>query len=195
MYLETMSCLSQTFGPNRPPTGGWCQLKKASSFTEILRKFCQNFTDFHNFPQISDYFYWFYKTWWNSEKNRHKNDEFWQEFAKIPSNFAKITKNVDEIFWNFWVWSGAKDCYSCRSRKMLQNEYLDAKIGFDTEENELSKVCRSKQAIPHPGHKSGSDHVKPRACLPLDLDADPHLLRNKLRTPRETWMMTKEWSG
>ena len=28
----------------------------------------------------------------------------------------------------------------CRSRKMLQNAYLDVKIGFDTEENEPSKV-------------------------------------------------------
>ena len=34
------------------------------------------------------------------------------------------------------ICSGAKDCKSCRSRKMLQNAYLDAKIGFDTEENE-----------------------------------------------------------
>ena len=28
----------------------------------------------------------------------------------------------------------------CRSRKMLKNEYLDAKIGFDTRENEPSKL-------------------------------------------------------
>ena len=38
------------------------------------------------------------------------------------------------------------------------NEYLLAKFGFDTAENELSKVCRSKQAIPTPGHKSGSEY-------------------------------------
>ena len=31
-------------------------------------------------------------------------------------------------------------CLFCRSRKMLQNAYLDAKIGFETEENEPSKV-------------------------------------------------------
>ena len=40
---------------------------------------------------------------------------------------------------------------------MLQNEYLDAKIGFDSEENELSQVCLSKQAMITPGQKSGSD--------------------------------------
>ena len=34
--------------------------------------------------------------------------------------------------------------------------YLVAKIGVDTVENELSKVCRSKQAIPNPGDQSGS---------------------------------------
>ena len=31
-----------------------------------------------------------------------------------------------------------------------------AKIGVDTAEKKLSKVCRSKQAIPTLGHKSGS---------------------------------------
>ena len=33
---------------------------------------------------------------------------------------------------------------------MLQNEYLIAKIGVDTEEKELSKVCRSKRYYPPP---------------------------------------------
>ena len=49
----------------------------------------------------------------------------------------------------------------CRSRRELSNEYsnehlLGKKIGFDQAENELSRVCRSKQAIPTPGHKSDS---------------------------------------
>ena len=39
-------------------------------------------------------------------------------------------------------------CKSCRSRKMLENEYLDAKIGLDTEENEPSKVCRYQPTTP-----------------------------------------------
>ena len=39
---------------------------------------------------------------------------------------------------------------------MLKNEDLFAKIGVDTAESKLSRVCRSKQAIPTPGHKSGS---------------------------------------
>ena len=43
----------------------------------------------------------------------------------------------------FWHLRGAKDCKSCRPRKMLKNEYLVAKIGFDTAENEPSKVWRN----------------------------------------------------
>ena len=31
-------------------------------------------------------------------------------------------------------------CLSCRSRKMLQNEYLVAKFGFDTAKNESRQV-------------------------------------------------------
>ena len=58
-------------------------------------------------------------------------------FAEIRAN---MWKKFDEFLRRFWVWSGAKVCKSCRSRKMLKNEYLVAKIGFDTEENEPSKV-------------------------------------------------------
>ena len=36
----------------------------------------------------------------------------------------------------FLIWSGAKECRSSRSRKMWQNDALDAKIGVDTAENE-----------------------------------------------------------
>ena len=47
-------------------------------------------------------------------------------------NLAKNLKKFDR---------GAKECQSCRSRKMLQNEYLIARIGADAEENEPSKIC------------------------------------------------------
>ena len=53
-------------------------------------------------------------------------------------NVAKDCKKSEQKL----VWSGAKVCHSSRSRKLLQNEYLlvVAKIGFDTAENEPSKV-------------------------------------------------------
>ena len=35
---------------------------------------------------------------------------------------------------------GAKECKSCRSRRVLQNAYLPARIGVDTAENEPSEV-------------------------------------------------------
>ena len=38
--------------------------------------------------------------------------------------------------------SGAKECKSCRSRRELSNEYLLAKFGVDTAENEPLKICQ-----------------------------------------------------
>ena len=48
----------------------------------------------------------------------------------------------DEIWLNFRMRSGAKVYTSCRSRQELSNEYLLAKIGVDTAENGLLKVCQ-----------------------------------------------------
>ena len=45
-----------------------------------------------------------------------------------------------DFYVNFLGLSGAKAHKSCRSRKMLQNEYLVAKIGFDDVDNEPLKV-------------------------------------------------------
>ena len=47
------------------------------------------------------------------------------EICKISQVFLQIQQNSARLF--------------CRSRKMLKNEYLDAKIGVDTAENELWK--------------------------------------------------------
>ena len=41
--------------------------------------------------------------------------------------------------------SGAKVCKSCRSRQGLSNDYLLAKIRFDTAENEPPKVCQKNR--------------------------------------------------
>ena len=74
----------------------------------------------------------------NSAEISTKNNSFSLNFSNIlqqSENFAKDCRKSKK-----WVWSGAKVCHSSRSRKMLQNEYLVAKIGFDTAENEPSKV-------------------------------------------------------
>ena len=44
--------------------------------------------------------------------------------------------------FSYRIWSGAEVCKPCGSRKMLQNEYLIAKIGFDRIENKPSKFCK-----------------------------------------------------
>ena len=69
-------------------------------------------------------------------------------FASLQTqNFANFSKSTNilmkfKILLNFCVSSGAKVCKSCSSRKTLKNDYLDAKIGVDTEENEPSKVLQ-----------------------------------------------------
>ena len=49
----------------------------------------------------------------------------------------------------FCEWSGAKECQSDRSRQELSNEYLVAKIGFDTAENEPLKVWITDHTLDH----------------------------------------------
>ena len=54
------------------------------------------------------------------------------KMRKFHENFAKFCENLQNSRNPF--------CESCRSRKIWKNEYLDAKIGVDTAENELCKV-------------------------------------------------------
>jgi len=49
-------------------------------------------------------------------------------------------KSLEGFLLKFWDLSGAKECKSCRSRKMLQNEPLVAIVTVDTAENEPLKV-------------------------------------------------------
>ena len=48
---------------------------------------------------------------------------------------------------NFLELSGAKICTSCRSRQELSNEYLLAKFGVDTAENEPLLVWRMNKLV------------------------------------------------
>ena len=57
------------------------------------------------------------------------------------NSLPKNAQNVDEIWLKYQGLSGAKACKSCRSRQELSKEYLLAKFGVDTEENEPCKVC------------------------------------------------------
>ena len=53
--------------------------------------------------------------------------------------------------------------------------YVLAKFGFDIAENELSKVCRSKEAIPTPGDKSGADNRTAQPGTPPEFRLNAHL--------------------
>ena len=82
-----------------------------------------------------------------------ENREFkMQNFANFLANFAnflcnacKICKKFDENLLKFCEWSGAKEYQSDRSRQELSNEYLVAKSGFDTAENEPLKAWITDQ--------------------------------------------------
>ena len=49
-------------------------------------------------------------------------------------------KKADDFLLKFWDLSGAKQCKSCRSRKMLQNAPTLAIVAVDTAENEPLQV-------------------------------------------------------
>ena len=103
-------------------------------------KFQQFLIDFQQIPAIPAKF---------RENFNEKYDiltDFEQNFAKSGKiiNFCKILQKSKKN----WVRSGAKDWKSCRSQKTLKNEYLVAKFGFDTAENEPSKVLTCLPASP-----------------------------------------------
>ena len=86
----------------------------------------------------------------------HFSEFFRQNFTKFDTKMKKIgnslfhsRKNVDDCWPKFGDLSGVKVCKSCRSRQELSNEYLLAKIGVDTAENEPLKVWRKIQFIIH----------------------------------------------
>ena len=67
-----------------------------------------------------------------------------QSFAPLRSrNFSKNQQTFDANLWNFRYKNGAKECKSCRSRKMQKNASFDsflAIVAVHTAENEPSQV-------------------------------------------------------
>ena len=74
-------------------------------------------------------------------KIQSKNDEIRLKNQQNLWNFTENhTKSFGKILQNFWIWSGAKECRSCRARKMLKNAPTLAIVAVHTEENEPSRV-------------------------------------------------------
>ena len=78
----------------------------------------------------------------------HRN--FSEKMKKIGNSIFIREKMLTIFGWNFEIWAVQKyvgsflpkthKCKSCRSRQELSNEYLLAKIGVDTAENEPLEV-------------------------------------------------------
>ena len=67
--------------------------------------------------------------------------QIWREKWKKNQKFnIQSRKNVGDFWLKFWVWRTVKRSALCRSRRELSKEYLLAKIGVDTAENELLQV-------------------------------------------------------
>ena len=68
-------------------------------------------------------------------------------FTCVPPDPNQCHRNELTDLLKYWGLSGAKACTSCRSRRELSNEYLLAKIGVDTAENEPCKDLQASSAL------------------------------------------------
>ena len=68
----------------------------------------------------------------------------------------------------------------CRSRRELSNAYLLAKFGFDTAENEPSKVCRRSPSTLWPRFVAGSHAAELAALLDRFLVGAPEKDRKSI---------------
>ena len=66
------------------------------------------------------------------------------KISKISEKFRKIWQNSSN-FLKKCDFRAVQRSALCRSRRELSNAYLLAKFGFDTAENEPSKVCRIRE--------------------------------------------------
>ena len=71
------------------------------------------------------------------------------------------------FFPNFrlWIPKTVQRSALCRSRRVLSNQYLLAKFGFDTADNEPSKVCRIRSALRGASARGASTARRARAKL------------------------------
>ena len=68
--------------------------------------------------------------------------KFESKNGQILKNITKIVGKCEKMqnLLKFRFWSGAKECKSCRSRKILKNALTLAIVAVDTAENGPSKV-------------------------------------------------------
>ena len=84
---------------------------------------------------------------------------------KIGNSIFHSRKNVDDFWLKFWDWRTVQRSALCRSRRELSNEYLLAKIGVDTAENEPLEVWGKIQFIIHSPPWSSRQMVLCTTCF------------------------------
>ena len=84
---------------------------------------------------------------WNSDKISSKFSRKITKFIEICRNENEhemknfiLAKKSEDFFLNFCGLSGAKDCKSCCSRKMLKNEHTLAIVAVHVAENEPPRI-------------------------------------------------------
>ena len=139
--ILTAPCRVERFG--RRPTEPFelLNIRIRIKILSQFRKFHKNSSEIQKFEDLSTYsklfieilkiFHW---NWCKILQKLLKNRDFCWNFSN------NAMKKFDKNLRRFWASSGAKVWQSCGVRKTLQNEYLDAKIGVDTAENEPSEV-------------------------------------------------------
>ena len=94
---------------------------------------------------------------WNLARNPKKIHQKFAEkmqmstkkVKKIGNSIIPSRKNVDDFWLKFWDWRTVQRSALCRSRRELSNEYLLAKIGVDTAENEPLEIWGKIQFTIH----------------------------------------------
>ena len=117
--------------------------KFGPQFCQNLRKICQNSSEIVKFEGCWPFSKIFREMPINFHQNRWKIPWKLLKNSDFCRNFNRNLKKLIEFLLRFWIWSGAKDCKSCRSRKMLQNEYLDAKSASIQPRTSLLKICKN----------------------------------------------------
>ena len=123
-------------------------MKWTNELFHQFRKYQQISQKLENFLQINIFFVFSENCWTFREilGKIHQNfAEKWQnlKFLKILAKFfEKTQKNSRSFLLKIWDLSGAKECKSCRSRKMLQNAPFLAIVAVHTDENEPLKILR-----------------------------------------------------
>ena len=101
-------------------------LPKYQILPRYKRKISKNYRLVRNFSKLREIPGNFHQNLVKKRQIWGANSEKW-----LSQDFTKFAlKTFDKNVLNCWDWSGAKECTSCRSWKMLENECFFAKIGL-----------------------------------------------------------------